>query len=167
MAIQSVIPRPATVVAWSAKLGIAALPASSIKRSTRWQFFPCALSYVVVSSPMSEPHIKRINGESASKSCSFQRRYTVIGFSENMSSAGVKSDPARERMTVSVKSGLIRAVRVTQAESKNRSVKLAVLKGTSRNFVLSSSLLGLIYSPNPDKPLRFIFLTYGKGGAPL
>src|SRR5659263_775733 len=116
MAIQSVIPRPATVVAWSAKLGIAALPASSIKRSTRWQFFPCALSYVVVSSPMREPHSKRINGESARKSCSFQRRYTVIGFSENMSSAGEKSDQARERMKVSIKSEIIHAVGVHQAE---------------------------------------------------
>src|SRR5207248_4601774 len=40
----------------------------------------------------SEPHKSLTRGESASKSCSFQRIYTLIGFAECKSCPGAKSD---------------------------------------------------------------------------
>src|SRR6266571_4621811 len=92
---------------------------------------------------MNDPHKSRTNGESASKSRSGQRRYTVIGFSPVINSAGMKSEPAKHRITVSVKSGRILAVKVPHAESKNRSVKFASAKLTSKNCVARSGEMAL------------------------
>src|SRR5512132_4185967 len=58
---------------------------------------------------MREPQRSLTSGERTRRSSSGQRRYTVIGFSEVIGSPEVKSEPLRERMTVSVRSGRILA----------------------------------------------------------
>src|SRR5207302_5315441 len=76
-------------------------------------------------------------GESAKRSRSGHLKYTVIGRFVCIKSAGVKSEPLKHRTTVSVRSGLMLAVSVPQADNKNLSVKFASAKPTSRNCVAS------------------------------
>src|SRR3712207_1728145 len=115
---------------------------------------------------MNEPHNSRTKGDSASKSRSVQRKYTVTGWEEHIKSCAVKSVPAKQRTTFSVKSGRMRAANVPQAESKKRSLKLACVKLTSRNWVASSGDSALSLIAAVTTPARILCRTYGNGATP-
>src|SRR5512135_3914678 len=105
--------------------------------STGLQFFPRLVSYVVINSSISDPHNSRTRGESACKSCSFQRRYTVTGLSPRISCSELKSARVNERTTVSVKNGCSLVVSVAQQDCVILLEKSACSKSSSRNWLAS------------------------------
>jgi hypothetical protein len=76
-----------------------------------------------------------------------------------MSSRALKSAPASERTTVSVRSGRIRADSVPQAESRKRSLKFASANSTSRNWVASSGEIASSRAAADRRPVRMIWRT--------
>src|SRR5688572_15541305 len=137
MASHRVMPRPTTVVACSARLGIAVRPASSISNRTGLQFLPCAESYLVTNSSMIEPHSSRTSGDKPSRCCSFHRRKILMGLGAYSKSRGIKSEHVRDLTTVSVNKGIMRDVKVLQLDKRKRSVKSASSEGTSSNWLAS------------------------------
>src|SRR5947209_1030027 len=123
MASQILTPRPQTVEVASWRLGIAVLPPSSMRSKTGLQPRPCLRSYRLVNSLIHEPQYRRLSGARGRRSCSFQRIYTVFGLAEVISSAGVKSEWVRERITVSVRIGCNGWTRLPQQERSSDSRK--------------------------------------------
>src|SRR5258708_20033398 len=121
---------------------------------------------MVISSSIRLPHKSRTNGDRASKSCSFQRKYTVTGLLLVIISSGVKSDRAIERTTVSVSKGRILAVKVPHADSKKRSVRLAFSEFTSKNTVASSGDTVCSRSTHAASPDLSPALPYDQTSAP-